>query len=284
MALKELLVQLNQADGVESRLRLAMTLASRHSCRLTALFVGEWNRAQSTARATAEMGLATARALDELDLVVNTEIRRVASRLWNELQRFHNTSGLGVEWHHVRGFCDTAIRRYSPLTDLCILGHEGLDNVSSSDWSLCESMLFSLGTPVLYVPKATSVPTLGSRILVAWDGSRAAARALNDAIALLDESDYALILNVHAGQPKQSTAMLRRLAERLRRHCPRADFAEIEVPPKAIADALQARAGQMSADLIVCGAYARSRLKERIFGGVTRSLLEETRFPLLMSH
>ena len=64
MALKELLVQLNQAAGVESRLRLAMSLASRHSCRLTALFVGEWSMAQNAARSTAEMGLATARALN----------------------------------------------------------------------------------------------------------------------------------------------------------------------------------------------------------------------------
>jgi nucleotide-binding universal stress UspA family protein len=284
MALKELLVQVNQAEGVESRLRLAMGLASRHSCRLTALFVGEWNRAQSAARATAEMGLATACALEQLDLVVNTQIRRVASRLWNELQRFHHTSGLGVEWHHVRGFCDTAIRKYSPLADLCILGHEGLDNVPSSDWSLCESMLVSSGAPILYVPRATAVTTLGSRILVAWDGSRAAARALNDALPLIDKSDYTLILNLVGGQHEQSTAMLPRLAERLRRHCPSADCAQIEAAPRLIADVLQAKAGEMSADLIVSGAYAHSRLKERIFGGVTRSLLERTRFPLLMSH
>jgi|SRR6185437_5488057 len=284
MALKELLVQLNQAEGVECRLRLAMSLANRHACRLTGLFVGEWNRAQSAARATAELGLATARALDELDLAVNTEIRRAASRLWSELQRFHNTSGLAVEWQYVCGFCDAAIRKYSPLTDLCILGHDGLDHLPSSDWSLCESMLFSLGTPILYVPKATSVTTLGSRILIAWDGSRAAARALNGALPLIDKSDHASILNVDSGQHEPSIAVLRAIAQRLKRHCPSADFAQIEAAPKSVADMLQARAGEMGADLIVTGAYAHSRLKERIFGGVTRSLLEKTRFPLLMSH
>jgi len=284
MALKELLVQLNQAEGVDSRLRLAMSLAERHSCRLTALFVAEWNRAQSTARATAEMGLATARALDELDLTVNTEIGRIASRLWNEVQRFHNTTGVDFEWHQVRGFCDAAVRKYAPLTDLCILGHEGLDPLFAAEWSLCENMLLSLGTPILYVPKGTSVTTLGGRILIAWDGSRAAARALNDALPLIDESDHTLILNVDCGQHEQSTATLSRLAERLLRHCPSADFAKTEAAPRLIAEVLQARAREMNADLIVSGAYAHSRLKERLFGGVTRSLLEKTRFPLLMSH
>ena len=284
MALKELLVQLNQAEGMDARLRLAMDLAIRHSCRLSALFVGEWNRAQSSARATAEMGLATARALDELDFTVNAEIRRIASRLWNEQQRFHNRTGLGVEWREVGGFCDAAIRKYAPLTDLCILGHDGLDPISATDWSLCESMLLSLGTPVLYVPKLTSVTTLGSRILVAWDGSRTAARALNDALPLIDMSEHTLILNVDSGQHEQSTATLRRLAERLARHCPSADFAQVQAVPKSIADVLQARAQEMSADLIVSGAYTHSRLKERIFGGVTRNLLERTRFPLLLSY
>ncbi|HEY6927078.1 MAG TPA: universal stress protein [Steroidobacteraceae bacterium] len=283
MALKELLVQLNQAEGVDSRLRLAMSLATRHECRLTALFVEEWNEAQSAARATAEMGLAAARALDELDFTVNCEIRRAGSRLWNELQRFQCVSGLSAQWHHVRGFCDAAVRRYSPLSDLCILGHEGLHTVQS-DWSLCESMLLSLGTPILYVPKVTSVTTLGSRILVVWDGSRAAARALNDALTLIDRSDYALILNVDSGLHEQSTTMLSRLAERLRKHCASADFAQIQAAPKMVADVLQATAGEMGADLIVTGAYTNSRLKERLFGGVTRSLLQRTRFPLLMSH
>jgi len=283
MALKELLVQLNQAEGVDSRLRLAMSLAARHACRLTALFIEEWNEAQSAARATAEMGLATARALDELDLAVNSEIRRVESRLWNELRRFQCVNGLSAQWLHVGGFCDVAVRKYSPLSDLCILGHEGLQTVHS-DWSLCESMLLSLGTPILYVPKVTSVTTLASRILVVWDGSRAAARALNDALALIDKSEHALILNVDSGLHEQSTAMLSRLAERLRRRCPSADFAQIEAAPKLVADVLQAKADEMGADLIVAGAYTQSRLKERIFGGVTRSLLERTRFPLLMSY
>ena len=283
MALKELLVQLNQAEGVDSRLRLAMSLAARHACRLTALFVEEWNEAQSAARATAEMGLAAARALDELDIAVNSGIRRVGSRLWNELQRFQSVSGLSAQWHHVRGFCDVAVRRYSPLSDLCILGHEGLHTVLP-DWSLCESMLLSLGTPILYVPKVTAVTTLASRILVVWDGSRAAARALNDAMPLIDRSDHTLILNVDSGLHEQSIAMLSRLAGRLERHCPSADFAQIQAAPKSVADVLQAKAGEMGADLIVTGAYTGSRLKERLFGGVTRSLLGKTRFPLLMSH
>jgi len=101
---------------------------------------------------------------------------------------------------------------------------------------------------------------------------------------LIDMSEHTLILNVDSGQHEQSTAMLRRLADRLARHCPSADFAQVQAVPKSTADVLQARAQEMSADLIVSGAYTHSRLKERIFGGVTRSLLERARFPLLLSY
>jgi len=284
MALKELLVHLNQAEEVEVRLRLAMDLATRHASHLTALFVDEWNDVQMTARATAEMGLAAAGDLDSLDQSVNAEIQKTAARLRNEIDSARAERGLETEWRHIKGLSETAVKRFSFYADLCILGHEGLSEHGAADSAFCESILVALGTPILFVPRATSVTTLGRRIVVAWDSSRAAARTLNDALPLIGKSDRTTILNVDCGKHEQSTAMLKRLTERLKRHCASADFAQLEAQPEAIADVLQVKALELGADLIVSGAFGHSRLKEHIFGGVTRDLLERTRLPLLMSH
>ena len=105
MALKELLVHLNQAEGIDTRLQLAIDLARRHASHLTALFIDEWNNIQIAARATAEMGLAEAHALDTLNLGVAKEIAQAASRLRDKLESASKQHGIDAEWHQVTGLC-----------------------------------------------------------------------------------------------------------------------------------------------------------------------------------
>lgn len=284
MAHKELLVHLNQAEGVDSRLRLTIDLASRHGSHLTALFVDEWNQVQMSTRATAEMGLVEAEALETLDRAVATAIDRTASQLRNTLEEVCGKRGVEATWHQVRGFCEAVIQRSLPYADLCILGHEGLSADVSSDSGLCESLLVGAAAPILFVPKSTTAATLASRIVVAWDSSRAAMRALNDAIPLIDRADQTLVLNVGFGKSSPSTATLRLLTERLRRHCASVDFVQLQRADRSIAEILRSRAQEFGADLIVCGAFGHSRFKENLFGGVTRELLDQTKLPLLLSH
>jgi nucleotide-binding universal stress UspA family protein len=284
MALKELLVHLNQAESGDARLRLAIDLASRHASHLTALFVDEWNDIQMDARATAEMGLAEAPALAALDRSVTTEIHRVASRLRHALEDPCTGRGVDATWHQVRGFSKAVIQRFVPCADLCILGHEGLSGEASSDSGLCESLVISAGTPLLFIPKSAIVATLATRIVVAWDSSRAATRALNDSIPLIERADKTLLLNVDSGRNAPPADSLKRVTERLRRHCLSADFMQIQTAKSSIAKVVQAKAHELGADLIVCGAFGHSRLRENLFGGVTRELLDQTQLPLLLSH
>ena len=284
MALKELLVHLNQAEGVDNRLRLAAHLAIQHGSHLTGLFVNEWNDVQVATRATAEMGLADARALETLDRTVTAEIDRAASRLRHTLEDARTRGGLDATWHQVRGFCEITLQRFLPGTDLCVLGHEGLSAEAPSDSGLCESLLMSAGTPLLFIPKSAAVAALATRIVVAWDSSRAATRALNDAIALIEKADQAWVLNVEPGRDQPPADSLQRVAERLARHCPSVDFMQLRAPGKSVAEVIHGRALELDANLIVCGAFGHSRLKENLFGGVTRELLDQTKLPLLLSH
>ncbi len=283
MALKELLVLLNQSDGVDIRLQLAIDLASRHRRHLTALFVDEWNELQMQSRATAELGLGSARALEDVDRVVGAEIGRAATRLQGELEMAHRKRALDAEWRHVARFSRSAIQSFLPYTDLCVVGHQGTSSDSGPDSVLCESLLMSVDTPILFIPRSVSVHTLARRVVIAWDASRTAMRAVNAAIPLIERADHTLVVNV-VTQKAAQTDSLQRLTDRLRRHCAAVGSVQIEVASGSVADSLCAKAHEVDADLVVCGAFGHSRLKENLFGGVTRHLLDRSRLPLLLSH
>ncbi len=284
MALKELLVLLNQSDGVDIRLQLAIDLASRHRSHLTALFVDEWTDLQMQSRATAELGLGNARALEDVDRAVGIEIGRAAARLQGELETAHRKRALDAEWRHVERFSRAAIQGFLPYADLCVLGHQGTSSESGPDSDLCESLLMSVDTPILFIPRSVSVHTLARRVVVAWDGSRTAMRAVNAAMPLIERADHTLVVNVATQKGAPPLDSVKRVTDRLRRHCVAVESVQIDATSGSIADILCTKAHEADADLMVCGAFGHSRLKENLFGGVTRHLLDRSRLPLLLSH
>lgn len=270
MALKELLVQLDQTDEAAVRLRLAMDLALRHNGRLTALFVDEWNIAQIDQRPSAEL---------------SDGAHTASRRHREELEWFHTERGLEFEWHYMREFAAPAVKQAALYADLCVLCDQGSSNCANVDRAFCSDIAVNVGTPILFIPKATRLSSVGRRIVIAWDSSRAAARALTDALPLIEQSERTTVLNVDNGTQALSAASLQRLTERLARHGTRAEYLQIErAGGQSIGNQLQARAAALGADLMVAGAFGHARVTEKLFGGVTRDLLEKMQIPLLMSH
>jgi nucleotide-binding universal stress UspA family protein len=284
VALKDILVHLDASEGSVSRLRLAMDLAQRHSSRLSALFVDEWNLEQRASRATAEMGLAAARDLDSLDRSITADIERSATRLRTMVAAFHQEHGLEFEWLRSAGSSDATVNRLVPYCDLCILGHDSLFTGTSVDREFCERLVFASVTPILLVPTHSKVTSVGKRVVVAWDSSRTAARAVNDAIDLIERAECTTVVHVDCGPQAKRVSGLELLQNRLRRHSANVDAIEVRASEASIAAVLQAKASQLGADLLVAGAFGHSRLKERIFGGVSRELLHNMTVPVLMSH
>ncbi len=284
MALKDILVHLDADEGSIARLQLAMDLAGRHASGLSALFVGELSFQQRESRAKAELGLAAARDLDRLDDSMAADIAHSATRLRNLLVAFQKERGIEFEWQQPAGFSDTAIGRLIPYCDLCILGLESFFTGSTVDRDFCERLVLSTVTPIVFVPTQTKVSSLGKRIVVAWDSSRTAARAVNDAMTLIERAEQTTVVNVDCGAQQDGRASLELLQRRLRRHSAHVDAIQIRAPKESIAAALHAKALELGADLLVAGAFGHSRLKERIFGGVSRDLLQNVKLPVLMSH
>lgn len=151
-----------------------------------------------------------------------------------------------------------------------------------------EALIFGSGGPVILVPPIAAVPVAEWRavplnITVAWDGGRAASRALRDALPLLPLADLVSIVTI--GDDKtidvQSIAGIQALLDH---HGIRNRHMHRERGSSSIGDTLQAVAIAQEADLLVMGAYGRTRLQEFVLGGATRTVLHGPRLPILLSH
>lgn len=287
MALKDLLVYVNQSEDSVLRLRLAADLAVRHGSHLTALYVREWSREQLDWRKSAELGLVSAAALRTLDRGIEGSIDAATERLQASLAAFARERGLGVELRAVDGVAAIVVPQYARYADLCILGHDEPDGSASINYTFSEQLLFVTGRPVLFVPAGGSFATLGRRIAVAWNSSRPAARSLNDALALIERAEHTTILMINPSGviDERNAPSGEQMVEHLRRHGAAADAIRIEnVAHEDIADRLMAEAHALGADVLVAGAFGHPRLWEKMLGGVTHDLIARMSLPVFMSH
>jgi len=148
--------------------------------------------------------------------------------------------------------------------------------------------VIAAGRPVLVVPYAGIFETVGKRILVAWDGTREANRALNDALPLLADADAVTVTVMFVGTNErdleQHWPALERIIGHLQRHGINATPEGTLRGGLAISDILLSRAADLAGDMIVTGGYHHSQLREALIGGVSRDLLQHMTVPVLMSH
>jgi nucleotide-binding universal stress UspA family protein len=286
VAFKDLLVYLDQSDSALARLRPAADLASRHASRLTALFVREPSEAQSELHRAAELGLVTAADLDRLDAGTRETIDAMAERLRLAFEALVHEHAFPYEWRPVNGPASSVVHQHARLADLCIVGWRQTSGGAPAENTISEQLLFDTGRPVLFIPTAGSFTTLGRHIVVAWDSSWPAARAVHDALPLIERAERTTVITINpAVMERHGAPPVAQLVEHLRRHNAKVDaFALSDVPAAAIADTLQAEAGVRGADVIVAGAFGHPKLWETLLGGVTRNLLDRMRLPVLMSH
>lgn len=151
------------------------------------------------------------------------------------------------------------------------------------DRGLIEAALFDSGRPVLIVPPGRE-RHVGKRILIAWDGGASAARAVADALPFLKDAEEVEILTVTGEKDLAGLLPGTDLAPHLARHGVKVTVRNVALGEADVASEIRQAANGFAADLIVCGAYKHSRLREWLLGGVTQSLLQECRLPIMMSH
>jgi nucleotide-binding universal stress UspA family protein len=167
--------------------------------------------------------------------------------------------------------------------DIAVVGQAPREQGVSEEL-LIEGALFGSGRPVIVVPQIQSQPLKLDKVMVCWDGSRPAARAIGDAVPLFERAKAIEIVVVTSERDKSGEITGANMKRHLARHGINVEIKRIAAGSADVQTAILAHAADSGADFIVMGGYGHSRLREFILGGVTRSILKSMPVPVLMSH
>jgi nucleotide-binding universal stress UspA family protein len=285
MPLRDILVYLDASPRLAARLDVAVGLATLHGAHLTGLAVIDLPPPDMFYGFPAAF-LDLQRSEDIVERMrtrAETEADRVERTFRERLRR----DGLEGEWRLAEGRTEEILALHGRYADLIVLGQSDPRSVGPGEGGdLSTAAVMASGRPLLVVPFAGAFPTLGQEVLVGWNGSREAARALNEALPILERARKVTVLSINPrlGIRGDGDVPAADIALHLARHGIHAEAAHTVTNDLGEGDALLSYAADIGADLLVTGMYGHSRMREVVFGGVTRSLLREMTIPVFMAH
>ncbi len=273
MKLTSILLEIENSDRCQHRVDAAFELAKKHQAHVTGVYAcGEYFFTPVYAEAPIPMDIVE---------TYEAQYRAAASDAESWFLERGNNSGIAAEWHSETGSMDNLLAKWAHIHDLVIIGQaEG--GLLNPDMVLQNRLLLNVVRPVLLVPETVS-NNIGNRILIAWNASNEAARAVQDALPLLQTAEIVQIVNIQPTENSEPTS-LSGICGHLKRHRVTAEPIVTNANGGDVSEALLSHCAAHDIDLLVTGAYGHTRLREVIFGGVTRNLLNTTSVPVLMSH
>lgn len=177
------------------------------------------------------------------------------------------------------------VARLTRFSDLVVHQRGNAHDSAAHTKLLAEAVLFTADTPILLLPQGGSLSAPPARPLIAWDDSPAALRAARQALPLFAPDAQADVVMIGAGpNGAEKPDPGGDFAQFLSRHGVRCETSLTSAEGESVAAALQRRALELGSDMLVMGAYGHSRLRQAIFGGTTRDLINEAALPVLMAH
>lgn len=286
MALRDLVVLLDGSPRDEARLDVALGLARRDDAHLTGLCPLELLLPADMSFALG--GYPDLWAIPEFAQQIETQSKAKAAVIEANFREGLRREGVRGDWAFDTGSLIPAVVQRAFAADLLIMGQVDPDNPPPAvARTLIEDVLMTAGRPLLLIPYAGRFETVGKTVLIGWTRTRESARAVHDALQVIDPAAAVTVLTVEATSPRPDVKTLPTadIAEHLARHGLTVSAARTVVTDGlAPADALLDYVSDIGADMLVVGGYGHSRTREMILGGVTRDLLRHMTVPVLMSH
>ncbi len=285
MKLKDILVHLDATPRCNARVEVAAGLAARHGAHLTGLYVIELPPPDMFyGFPSAFIDLQRAEDIvDRLRASALAEALPVEAAFRDRVRR----DGLQGEWRLVEGDAGETVTQHGRYVDLVVLGQaDTRAAVTGRPVDLPVTTLMGCGRPLLLVPFAGDFPVVGQEVLVGWNATAEAARAVNEALPILRCARKVTVLSINPrhGIGGDGDVPAADIALHLARHGITAEATHTVATDIPEGDALLSYAADIGADLLVTGLYGHSRVREMVFGGVTRSLLTEMTVPVFMTH
>jgi nucleotide-binding universal stress UspA family protein len=280
MTLKNIGVFVDATPEGEQRIDYAATLAHQCGAHLAGIHVVSANRPEYRS----DYYVIGEKAIRALIVERKAADEAATSNVRRRFEAISAKRDLSAEFRVIpRGGPDEDLTLSSLHSDLVVIGQRELQGLKG--YSSPEKLLLSSGAPILVIPSGRKFESIGNKILVGWNASREARRAVADALPFLVAASSVTLLVVdseqragrHGEEPGADIALY------LARH-----GAHVEVEPvlskgARVADIILSYAAEHGVDLIVIGAYSHARPVEMLVGGVTRTLLKEAPVPVLMS-
>lgn len=280
MSYKDVLVHLDDTDICASRVAAAIALAKREGARVTGLAMA------------LESTISTYIGIDFPASLTEAQAEIVKKAAKSAVEKFEAAAKEAGVDHAVRVIECPATKAASRLAffarhaDLIFVGQPNPDSPGRPfQEALLEAVLHTSGRPVYVVPYIGRFEHKTRRAVIAWDGSKKAVRAVNDAIPMLmarDEVDV-LVVNPKKRSDEFGGQQGENLVDHLARYGVKAKVVQRTHPEVGVDTVILNHIADTGADLLVMGAFGHSRLREKAFGGVTNSILHQMTAPVMMS-
>lgn len=279
MSYKTILLHLNDPRRAERLIGAALAVAGDDKVHLVALHLSP--------------GLAVVPPLavpyaGDVVHIAMAEERGTAAKVQEIFARATAGQPVVAEWRQVEvaaGDLAEIVVHHGRTADLIVASQSDPSWDFSPVLDFPERLALSAGRPVLVIPNDGPLPSIGRSVLVAWNGSREAARAVFDALPLLRKAERVHVLGL--SEPSRGRSAPEPdigLAATLARHGVKADATQTLAGGGDVGEVLLSRLAESDADLLVMGAWGHSRLHELVFGGVTRHIARHMTVPTLFSH
>ncbi len=280
MSYKDLLVHLDDTDICAERVAAAVALAKREGARLTGIALA------------LESTISTYIGIDFPSSLTDAQQEIVQKAAKSAVEKFESAAiGAGIEFRSWVVACSASkaparLAFFARHADLIFVGQPNPNEKGKAfQENLLEAVLLNTGRPVYVVPYIGRYEAKVRKAVIAWDGSKKAVRAVNDAIPMLKARKEVIVLVINpkkrsgefGGQPGEN------LVDHLERYGINAKVATVVSPDLSVDTTIQNYISDSGADLLVMGAFGHSRLREKAFGGVTDSILHQMIVPVLMS-
>lgn len=276
MTVKNILVAFDAHEPSRSALRLAIRMARDHDAHLTGLLTQPL-----PVYPLPEAAWMPAEVMDIVVERVKDHAAQVSRRFTEACAAEGMTERLS--FHAVEGPADTRFAEFARVYDLVVIGQPKGDFWEPLNEPHPDEVALRSGRPVLVAPRQLRDDALRNGSIFAWEGGRAGARALADAMATVLGPGKLTVLHV-GDDDSEIRKPGRDVMEHLSRHGIHAELLVLPRGNRSVAETVLDIADASGAGLLVMGAYEHSRLGEALLGGVTRDVLRKAKLPVLVAH
>jgi nucleotide-binding universal stress UspA family protein len=276
MAIKDLAIAYNASANADSALQFAVLMAKKYDAALTGVYVSAPVRFEGNVERwiTADM---------------MAQLRQAAAESAKEIGRtFSERAGAAgfkgpVEFVVHEGLPNAGLARQARYHDIMLLGQFSRPSDAGRPVR-AEDLVLRAGKPLIIVPNNYAVRPFTEYAVVAWDGSRPAARALTDAMQILETKTRLDVVCVTSSAEERAPQTVPSIVRHMERHGVDARPVVVKASREGVGATILEHCAANDPDVLVMGAYNHAKLREDLFGGVTRDILQNMNVPVLISH